>query len=131
MTRTLSVSVLPITYPFELVRVRMALETKQADHPLTLYGTLTSIYHEQPRHLGVPSRLSHFYRGFTIPFLGTVPYRGGMFLIWETFNARSDKWFLPSFRQKHRHKFNLIIGAVAGVLAQTATYHLEVVRRIQ
>lgn len=119
---------LPITYPFELVRVRMALQSASEGHA-RLLPVLRGIYREHP---SVPfGGLVPFYRGFFVTVIGTVPYRGGIFLVWETLNAYSCELFSPSFRATHQHKLHLAIGAIAGTSAQIATYPLEVVRRMQ
>lgn len=125
------VSALPITYPFELVRVRMAVATQHSSLQPTLLTLIRSIYKEHLHTPLVPGGLRNFYRGFVVTLAGTVPYRGGIFLVWETLNQRSREWFSPSSRAANQHKLHLIIGAIAGTTAQIATYPLEVVRRIQ
>ena len=124
------VSALPVTYPFELVRVRMALETKKSNKTLSVWSAFRAVYQEQPVR-NVPLRILHFYRGFAVSFLGAVPYRGGIFLVWETLNAWSRDRFPPEFREANRHKIHLVIGAAAGTSSQVATYPLEVIRRMQ
>jgi solute carrier family 25 protein 16 len=124
------VSVLPISYPLELVRVRIALETKKSHKPASIWSSFRAIYHEQPVH-SIPFRFLHYYRGFAVSLLGTIPYRGGIFLVWETLNARSRDILSPEFRIAHRHKIHLAIGAAAGTSSQIATYPLEVIRRMQ
>jgi solute carrier family 25 protein 16 len=121
---------MPITYPLELVRVRMAIETKMSRTPTSVWSAFRAIYYEHPVH-NIPIRLLHFYRGFTVSFLGTLPYRGGIFLVWETLNARSRERLSPEFREANRHKIHLVIGAVAGTSSQIASYPLEVIRRMQ
>ncbi|PBK74815.1 mitochondrial carrier [Armillaria solidipes] len=125
------VSALPITYPFELVRVRMAVATQHSSLQPTLLTLIRSIYKEHLHTPLVPGGLRNFYRGFIVTLTGTVPYRGGIFLVWETLNQRSRERFSPSFRAANQYKLHLIIGAIAGTTAQIATYPLEVVRRIQ
>lgn len=122
---------LPITYPFELVRVRMALHSGSGKRP-SLLPVLQGIYKEHSLSHAIPlGGLASFYRGFLVTLIGTLPYRGGIFLVWETLNSRSRKLFSPSFRAAHQHKIHLVVGAIAGTSAQIATYPLEVVRRMQ
>jgi solute carrier family 25 (mitochondrial carrier protein), member 16 len=69
-----------------------------------------------------------FYRGFTVTLAGMVPYAGVSFLSWGFLRAR----FLPPDRTGHRPPTpiaDLVIGAVSGVVAQTASYPFEVIRR--
>ncbi|TRM61445.1 mitochondrial carrier domain-containing protein [Schizophyllum amplum] len=126
------VSVLPITYPFELIRVRMAMEASSDSRP-NLRAVLRSIYSYEASLNPVSSRgtILHFYRGFVVSAVGTVPYRGGIFLVWETLNARARETLSPEFRARNRHTLNLAIGAIAGTSAQIVTYPLEVIRRMQ
>ncbi|RDB26064.1 putative mitochondrial carrier C17H9.08 [Hypsizygus marmoreus] len=128
------VSVLPFTYPFELVRVRMAMETKRLHAQPRLASVFAVIYRENSgSHIfGRPMHgIFNFYPGFAVTLLGTVPYRGGIFLVWETLNSKSQDWFSPAVRAAHGHKIHLLIGAIAGTSSQIVTYPLEVVRRIQ
>ncbi|KAJ7072182.1 mitochondrial carrier [Mycena amicta] len=112
---------MPFTYPFELIRVRMAVETIQStSRSDTLERWITGV---------MP--FLHFYRGFTVSLLGTVPYRGGIFLVWETLNAHARSTLSPATLQANQTRIHLVIGAVAGTVAQMATYPLEVIRRTQ
>ncbi|KAK0201863.1 putative LEU5-mitochondrial coenzyme A transporter-member of the mitochondrial carrier family [Desarmillaria ectypa] len=126
------VSALPITYPFELLRVRMAVATQHSSLQPTILTLIRNVYGEHLHHTPlVPGGLRNFYRGFVVTLAGTVPYRGGIFLVWETLNQYSRERLSSSFRAANQHKLHLIIGAIAGTTAQIATYPLEVVRRIQ
>lgn len=125
------VSVLPFTHPFELVRVRMALKTKHSRTQPNLVSVFRGIYKEPtpyPRSLG---GITNFYRGFVVTFVGTVPYRGGIFLVWETLNSQIRQKLSPSVHEANRHKIHLVVGAIAGTTSQIVTYPLEVIRRIQ
>ncbi|KAL1682021.1 mitochondrial carrier domain-containing protein [Schizophyllum commune] len=126
------VSVLPITYPFELIRVRTAMEADPTVKP-DLRAVLRSIYSYEASLNPVSSRgtILHFYRGFMVTAIGTVPYRGGIFLVWETMNAWARDKLSPEFRAQNQHKIHLAIGAIAGTTAQVVTYPLEVIRRMQ
>jgi solute carrier family 25 protein 16 len=100
------------TYPLEVIRVRLAFETKQG--PRSSLGTICSkIYRERPRipipiaHLdtsSVPraaisavetaaataaraaprSGIVNFYRGFTATLWGMIPYAGASFLVHDS-----------------------------------------------
>lgn len=163
------------TYPLEVIRVRMAFETKR-DSRSSLSQTCKQIYHEQASSRPVAtatssgqsaamataqtvstsinavtpkSGLANFYRGFAATILGMIPYAGVSFLTHDTVG---DIFRLPSLapyatipesdninasnkkRQGKRRlqltaSAELFSGAIAGVISQTSSYPLEVVRR--
>ena len=151
-----------LTYPLEIIRVRLAFETKK-DSRSSLARICRQIYNER-----APSRpavsiggpvgatstiveaaaskygLSNFYRGFSPTLLGMVPYAGMSFLTHDTVGdwMRSD--FLAPYtilkkasrsddvanrRSQLTAPAELTSGAIAGLVSQTASYPLEVVRR--
>jgi solute carrier family 25 protein 16 len=101
-----------LTYPLEVIRVRLAFETRQ-ERPSTLAGICRKIYNERP-HLaptqahfeassartavisGVEAASAsiasstprygvvNFYRGFTATLCGMLPYAGASFLAHDT-----------------------------------------------
>ena len=103
------------TYPFDMVRARMAVSRKQ------LYKGLVDTFRLIIRNEGVIT----LYRGVTPTVIGVVPYAGCSFFIYET------------LKQKHRDVYNteltpvlrLASGAFAGLIGQTTSYPLDVVRR--
>lgn len=161
------------TYPLELMRVRLAFETKKSSRS-SLTDICRQIYHENtlPPSTGaaaaagksapttvaaaetvsatvnkaVPrSGLANFYRGFGPTILGMLPYAGISFLTHDTVG---DWLRLPAFSQYTTIKGSeakysvqnsnrlqltaaaeLFSGAVAGIVSQTASYPLEVIRR--
>ena len=87
-----------LTYPLEVIRVRLAFETR-VEHKSSLSSIVRKIYAEQPRPVAhnpatavaataahvvetvTPrSGLSNFFRGFTPTLLGMIPYAGASFL---------------------------------------------------
>jgi len=100
------------TYPLELVRVRLAFQTRATSSPLqrpTLSNTIRTIYHEgvvppptSATSVPLPATSSpslsagrtqnratfqtfpilKFYRGFSVTVLGMIPYAGTSFLVW-------------------------------------------------
>lgn len=152
---------LPVTYPFELVRVRMATDAFASRLPdgnrVTPFSAIRSIWSSvgsshapssptpstappptnpspsirPPPPTSTLSHLAPFYRGFPITVLGSVPYRGGIFLTWETLHAYAATYLSPTTYASHRTKLDFSIGAMSGALAQAATYPLEIVRRRQ
>jgi len=159
------------TYPLEVVRVRMAFETKR-DSRSSLSRICQKIYHEQPPQPGTlaghnplavasnvalratpRSGLANFYRGFSPTLLGMLPYAGMSFLTHDTIG---DLFRLPALAPYtvlrstavapapphtgsdnpstyHRSQLTapaeLTSGALAGLVSQTASYPLEVIRR--
>ncbi|EAW14529.1 coenzyme A transporter [Aspergillus clavatus NRRL 1] len=165
------------TYPLELIRVRLAFETKKSSHS-SLVGTFRQIYNERVRPPSGPSELaaaksapaaavataenvssavnkvvpryglSNFYRGFAPTILGMLPYAGMSFLTHDTVGdwlrspALARYTTIPGSEQSSRsqsHKGSrrpqltaaaeLFSGALAGLVSQTCSYPLEVIRR--
>ncbi|GLB37842.1 putative mitochondrial carrier (TC 2.A.29) family protein [Lyophyllum shimeji] len=138
-----------VTYPLDVIRVRMAFQTKSPSQygisgSPTFTQVLKHIYNEptQPtptlRVGSVPVMntknlldrfpILKFYRGFSVTIAGMIPYAGVSFLSWGFLRAR----FLPPDKAGHRPPTpiaDLAIGAVSGLLAQTASYPFEVIRR--
>lgn len=157
------------TYPLEVIRVRLAFETK-SDGRSSLASICKQIYNETPVARTATARLPssppasvaaaaeatastvqavapktgliNFYRGFTPTILGMVPYAGISFLTHDTV---SDMLRHPSIAEyttlpltkKHpegkpaplRSWAELTAGGLAGLVSQTASYPLEVIRR--
>ncbi|KAI0152390.1 mitochondrial carrier protein LEU5 [Hypoxylon sp. NC0597] len=109
------------TYPLDVIRVRLAFETKHSH--MSLIGTCKKIYHEQPlpkssvmtphpgsgvtatvadaatstiQAVAPRSGLVNFYRGFSTTILGMIPYAGVSFL---THDTAGDIFRLPSIRK--------------------------------
>ena len=153
------------TYPLEVIRVRLAFETKK-DHRSSLSSICKQIYHEQPatsppaasqgpvsvrvaaaasstvESVAHRSGLINFYRGFSPTILGMLPYAGVSFLTHDTTgdllrHPSIAKWTtLPQRKDAPEGKppplkswAELLAGGIAGLVSQTASYPLEVVRR--
>lgn len=147
------------TYPLELVRVRLAFETRRDGHS-SLAAICRRIYNEHPTvaatatatetasaaststTLRTPGGLSNFYRGFSPTILGMLPYAGMSFLThdtcgdllrhptvaqWTTLPQAPDA--PPGKLLPLRSWAELLAGGVAGLVSQTASYPLEVIRR--
>lgn len=142
------------TYPLEVIRVRLAFETKRDSHN-TLSSICRKIYNERPR-LTTPSGttvslkpvplagLANFFRGFTATLWGMLPYAGASFLAHDT---ASDILRSPPFAnsttipgseggasnpdkpRQLKYWAELAAGGSAGFISQTVSYPLEVIRR--
>jgi solute carrier family 25 protein 16 len=145
------------TYPLEVIRVRLAFETKR-DNRSGLRGICKQIYHEVPANptpvgeAGVGAKvlesaaprsgLINFYRGFAPTLLGMLPYAGMSFLTHDTAGdvlrhpVLAKYTTLPQPANAPEGKppplvywAELVAGGVAGLVSQTASYPLEVIRR--
>lgn len=159
------------TYPLELVRVRLAFETKRTSRS-PLISACRQIYNERVAPTtpssarsaasapvaataenvsaavgkAVPSSgLANFYRGFAPTILGMLPYAGMSFLTHDTVgdwlrvpllspyttipNSETSKHGPGTARPQLTAAAELFSGAVAGLVSQTSSYPLEVIRR--
>lgn len=106
-----------LTYPLDLARARMAVTDKY-----TGYRTLRSVFvkiwvKEGPRTL---------YRGYFATILGVIPYAGTSFFTYETLKREYTKM---TGNVKPNTLVSLAFGAIAGVVGQTSSYPLDIVRR--
>ncbi|KAM3562993.1 hypothetical protein ARSEF4850_002534 [Beauveria asiatica] len=152
------------TYPLEVIRVRLAFETKaQGRSPLV--SICRQIYNEQPVDKTATARLPNapgpvgetakvveavtprkglvnFYRGFTPTILGMLPYAGMSFLTHDTASDALRHPLIAEYTtlpKKANHPpgkpaalrswAELCAGGAAGLISQTASYPLEVIRR--
>ncbi|KAF8318377.1 mitochondrial carrier [Clavulina sp. PMI_390] len=145
-----------LTYPLEVIRVRLAFETHSQSRP-TLSGIIRTIYNEGNPSASLASSLSNstassppstssspipqlsqrsifsrfpllkFYRGYAVTLIGMVPYAGTSFLVWGNLRAR----FIPVQEPASPSSpvADLIIGAIAGATSQTVSYPFEIIRR--
>ncbi|KAG0001720.1 hypothetical protein BGZ79_004240 [Entomortierella chlamydospora] len=136
------------TYPLDLIRVRLAYETKATPY----IGLVRKIYSEpaagsHPAHMRwLPSTgIANFYRGFFCTVAGMIPYAGVSFFVHDVtqeFCREHLPWTLKPnqhrglpdkngdySRPELRTAAELTCGGIAGALAQTSAYPLEVVRR--
>lgn len=161
------------TYPLELIRVRLAFETKKTSRS-SLTDAFRNIYNENVsppsstiKSSGTPassapvastadamssgvrkvvpsSGLANFYRGFSPTMLGMLPYAGMSFLThdtvgdWLRLPAVAEYTTIPGSEAKSKTgsrrpqltaAAELFSGAIAGLVSQTSSYPLEVVRR--
>lgn len=149
------------TYPLEVIRVRLAFETKK-DYRSSLSSICRQIYHERPSSAS-PSAQSrplsstvvaasapkssfiNFYRGFSPTLAGMLPYAGMSFLTHDTATDLLRLPILapyttttppstalsrnPNASPVLKYWAQLLAGGLAGLVSQTASYPLEVIRR--
>ncbi|RGP66689.1 mitochondrial carrier leu5 [Fusarium longipes] len=156
------------TYPLEVIRVRLAFETKRDGHS-SLSSICRQIYNEQPVEKAAAARLPNapapvsaaaeatastveaiaprtglinFYRGFAPTVMGMLPYAGMSFLTHDTVGdilrqPRFAKHTTLPKKENHpegkpaplKSWAELTAGGIAGLISQTASYPLEVIRR--
>jgi len=153
------------TYPLEVIRVRLAFETKR-DSRSSLSAICKQIYSEAPppgkapkvsvanptaiidtaasavQAIAPKSGIGNFYRGFSATIMGMLPYAGMSFLTHDTagdllrHRIISEYTTLPrpdSFPADKpaplRSWAELSAGGIAGLVSQTSSYPLEVIRR--
>lgn len=136
------------TYPLDLIRVRLAYETKA-----TPYNELVKKIYSEPAGHRRPARIrwlpdmkvANFYRGFLCSVVGMIPYAGVSFFthdVAQEFCREHLPWTLKSnqsrglpdkngdySRPELRTVAELACGGIAGAISQTAAYPLEVLRR--
>lgn len=144
------------TYPLDIVRVRLAYEVKQANHRRpTLTGMITQIYNEPAaKHRKfIHFKFLNFYRGLFPTVAGMIPYAGVSFWAYHIatqlfrfnpllipytraplkFDPASENLTIGQQRALEKPPLTttaeLISGGVAGLVAQTSSYPLEVIRR--
>lgn len=161
------------TYPLEVIRVRLAFETRK-DSRSSFTSICQQIYRERPSIPGtfsskpIPpsasstvsalasmahrtnvtvqpltrrSSLANFYRGFSPTVWGMLPYAGTSFLTHDTVGdllrhpSIAKYTTIPSSPSRSnkppplKYWAELISGGCAGLISQTASYPLEVIRR--
>jgi len=110
-----------MTYPLDRARAVMAVT------PGSRYRNISCVFTSIYRSEGVLA----LYRGLTPTLLGVIPYAGTSFFTYETLKGYAVRRkggdcgspLLPSPLER------LACGAVAGLLGQTASYPLDIVRR--
>ncbi|XP_053228519.1 mitochondrial coenzyme A transporter SLC25A42 isoform X1 [Podarcis raffonei] len=105
-----------LTYPLDLVRARMAVTPKE------MYSNIVHVFIRISREEG----LKTLYRGFAPTILGVIPYAGLSFFTYETLKKFHAE---RSGRTQPYPVERLVFGACAGLIGQSASYPLDVVRR--
>lgn len=105
-----------LTYPLDMVRARMAVTAKE------MYSNIMHVFDRISQEEGFKT----LYRGFTPTILGVIPYAGITFFTYETLKKLHTEKTKRS--QPYPHE-RLAFGACAGLIGQSASYPLDVVRR--
>ncbi|KAJ1910542.1 coenzyme A transporter [Tieghemiomyces parasiticus] len=138
-----------VTYPLDLIRVRMAYETG-TDKSHKTRRAVQRIWGEstyRTKWLRLP--ITNFYTGFGMSVLGMIPYAGASFYVHAALE-RLCRERLPAYttipstpaaadaagtastpvrRAQLNFWAQLLSGGLAGIVAQTVSYPIEIVRR--
>jgi len=110
-----------VSYPFDLLRARMAAHWGIQRPYEGYFGAITSI-------TGKEGPLA-LYHGLKPTLLGVLPYSGTSFMTFETLKASLKTWMGLKTDKEIPTYIRLVCGAVAGLVAQSLTYPLDIVRR--
>ena len=106
------------TYPLDIARVRLAVIPKGVDSkPFRVFRYIGGWYNE--------GGIRAVYRGIVPTLIGVIPYGGIAF----TTNAAGKRFVRDTTQAEPKTWHKLVCGAIAGLVAQSITYPLEVVRR--
>lgn len=131
------------TYPLDVIRVRLAYTGSLPEirrDPHRLIHTIIEMWKSEG---GFMNKLKAFYPGFGPTFLGVIPYAGVSFFAHDLghdifrskllapISVNSGKLKTESDRRRAPLKSwaELVAGGTSGIVAQTASYPLELVRR--
>ncbi|RNF17191.1 putative mitochondrial carrier protein [Trypanosoma conorhini] len=109
------------TYPLDLMRARLAFHSC-SEEKLPSYRVACNT-------LVKTHGWKALYAGLVPTLVGIMPYAGCSFAVFETLKSRIVKWRnLPSDKAISVHE-RMVAGGLAGLIAQSATYPLDIVRR--
>ncbi|TNM99976.1 solute carrier family 25 member 16 [Takifugu rubripes] len=119
------------TYPLDVVRARLAFQVTGEHRYTGIANAFHTIYLKEGGVLG-------FYRGLTPTLIGMAPYAGFSFFTFGTLKSLGLKHFPEQLGRPSsdnpdvlilKPHVNLLCGGVAGAIAQTISYPLDVARR--
>ncbi|KAJ5956647.1 hypothetical protein N7501_010926 [Penicillium viridicatum] len=119
-----------VTYPLELIRTRLAFETVQ-NNPSSWLGISRKMYFEG----GGRGSFSNLYRGIAPTMLGILPYAGTSFLTHDLLRDWLRTPVLAPYTLEAPSSTRLTAvaqlscGAIAGIVAQTISYPIDIIRR--
>ncbi|KAJ8250482.1 hypothetical protein COCON_G00224040 [Conger conger] len=119
------------TYPLDVIRARLAFQVTGEHRYTGIVNAFQTIYRKEG---GVPG----FYRGLTPTIIGMAPYAGFSFFTFGTLKTLGlahapELLGRPSSDNPNvlvlKTQVNLLCGGIAGAIAQTISYPLDVARR--
>ncbi|KAI3630728.1 hypothetical protein MIR68_012163 [Amoeboaphelidium protococcarum] len=112
------------TYPLDLARTRLSVMTdmRTSDgNRMGIWRCLTQIFKSEGGFKGI-------YRGITPTAIGIIPYNALNFTVYESLKEHFGKRSGNKDQQVGVYQ-RLLFGGISGVIAQTVTYPVDVVRR--
>ncbi|XP_076599281.1 solute carrier family 25 member 16 isoform X2 [Chaetodon auriga] len=119
------------TYPLDVIRARLAFQVTGHHRYTGIANAFHTVYLKEGGVLG-------FYKGLTPTLIGMAPYAGLSFFTFGTLKSLGLKHFpellgRPSSDNPDvlilKPHVNLLCGGIAGAIAQTISYPLDVARR--
>ncbi|EKX40197.1 hypothetical protein GUITHDRAFT_113677 [Guillardia theta CCMP2712] len=111
-----------VTYPLDLIRARLAVRrTWEGSVARKVWWQAITGGHDR-------ITVKQLYRGLSPTLLGILPYAGIAFLTRDTLNHLASKHYHTTPLETPL-KAKMFAGAVAGLVAQSSTYPLDLVRR--
>ncbi|CAL8124194.1 unnamed protein product [Orchesella dallaii] len=105
-----------LTYPLDLTRARLAIS------PKSKYKSLMDVFVKTTKSEGVKG----LFKGYVPTIIGVIPYAGCSFYCYESLKRVWVKEFGP---ESVGGIERLCFGACAGIIGQTSSYPLDIVRR--
>lgn len=109
-----------VRYPIDVARARMAVA------PKGVAQNLVAVFAEMSRD---PRRWGAFYAGLTPTLAGIIPYSGTTWMTYETLKEALLRARGAEATAELPPQHNALCGGVAGIIGQTVSYPLDVVRR--
>ncbi|ESL08386.1 mitochondrial carrier protein [Trypanosoma rangeli SC58] len=109
------------TYPLDLMRARLAFHSCGEEKPPS--------YRVVCNTLVKTHGMKALYSGLIPTLVGIMPYAGCSFAVFETLKSRIVEWHNLSSEKAISVHERMAAGGLAGLIAQSATYPLDIVRR--
>ncbi|MFH4976439.1 hypothetical protein AB6A40_003148 [Gnathostoma spinigerum] len=109
------VSATIITFPLDTAKAILSTSSKAE------YCTLRSVFIKTIKNVGIRS----LYRGLIPTLVGVIPYAGASFYTFESLKIL----YHETYGERITPMYRLLCGAFAGLVGQTSSYPLDIVRR--